>query len=162
LALALARAAHRAGDATRREHWLDEASAGEAPESVREVALRIRQLVALEGAHLARAQASLVLGAERATGERKAELLALAGDAARGELSARRDAGRVEADSIAQERAVAELLAAPDDVARARALPDVDLARFSARCAAVEIASGGRTLASFRRDGLAPIPGPID
>ncbi|MBI3724827.1 hypothetical protein HY251_12860 [bacterium] len=83
-------------------------------------------------------------------------------ETAAGDLSSLLDAARNEADSIASERVVSDLFAAQDEAARARALVLVDFPRFATRCVAVELASGTRRLAVYRRDGLPALPGPLD
>ena len=84
LALALARAAHREGDGSVRDRWIERATQGrEVPKAVTDAADRLKVLADAEKAPLARAVASLAAGAERATGDRRSELLVLAADAAR-------------------------------------------------------------------------------
>jgi hypothetical protein len=82
-ALTIARAAHRAGDAVRREQWLGEATSGDVAADIGDAASRIRTWAQQEDRYLALASAALAHAADRAEGEPKAELLALAADATR-------------------------------------------------------------------------------
>ncbi|HZV01764.1 MAG TPA: hypothetical protein VFF73_33945 [Planctomycetota bacterium] len=83
LALAIGRAAHRAGDAARREQWLDEATKPPAGPEWTDAAQRTRDCVKVEEKYLALAAAALEKGASRCEGERRAGLLALAADMVR-------------------------------------------------------------------------------
>lgn len=80
-ALAVARAFHRAGNGPRREHWLAEATRGDAPPSVAQAAERIRALVQKEDRFLELAAGALVRAAKREKGEQRSLLFALAADA---------------------------------------------------------------------------------
>jgi hypothetical protein len=83
LALAIGRAAHRSGDAPRREQWLDEATKPPAGPEWTDAAQRTRDCVKVEEKYLALAAAALEKGAARCQGERRAGLLALAADMVR-------------------------------------------------------------------------------
>ncbi len=87
-ALAVARAAHRAGEGNRRDHWVYVASQKGTPEpDITEEANRLRNWVGREDQYLALATASLARAGERATGARRSELMALAADALRRRIS---------------------------------------------------------------------------
>lgn len=86
-ALAVARAAHRAGEGARRDYWLVIAQKGTPEQDISDEAMRLRTWVQQEDAFLARAAAALTKAGDRAQGARRAELLALAADVTRRRIS---------------------------------------------------------------------------
>jgi signal transduction histidine kinase len=107
-------------------------------------------------AGLFRTSRDVLRGAERA--RRLRDL-----DAASSRLGALLEQARTRADALANDSAIAAYLDAPDEVSRARAIPELKLGRFvSDPVRDVEVIRSEEARVAYRDEGFPPLAGPSD